>query len=781
MKIPRPAAFALLVAALPPAAAETAKPNIVLILADDLGYGDTGCYGATKLRTPNIDRLAREGVRFTQAYATGSVCSPTRYALLSGRYAWRSHHPDAGVLAPGAPLLFEPDRVTLASALQKDGYATGCVGKWHLGFGNDPGGSDGRVRYDWSHPEIKPGPLECGFDWFFGLAANVENEPRFYIENRSFAGRKPGDEVKVVRTKGKPDRILPWSDDALWEEDEVAGLLARKAVSFIERSATKPFFLYFATPIAHNPITPAKAATGTSQCGPYGDFVQELDTHVGWILAALEKAGVADNTIVIFTSDNGGVVADNPRLAAQLQAKQAGHEICGTLRGRKHRIHEGGFRVPFIVRWPGHAAATSDAIIALTDVLPTLADIRGIRLPENAAEDGVSFRHILEGGKASATARGSVILKSSDGMYAIRKGDWKFIEERGDLPAAEGKMARPNPDNSNQLYNLANDPAETTDVKDQHPEIVAELRRLLAAAREAGRSAPPVAHGSPDSFARCVDPAAVPRKLAGGMKFTEGPVWVPRDGGYLVFSDIPANELKRWTEKDGVTTYRQPSHNANGNILDAKGRLVSCEHGGRRLSILEPDGTLRTLVDRFEGKAFNAPNDAALARDGAICFTDPDYGPRDRPREIDGRWVFRFDPQTKDLRVLAKDFDKPNGIAFSPDGRRLYIADSGKPRHIRVFDVDADGGISNGRVFCAIDQGAPDGIRCDADGRLWSSAGDGVRVFDTRGGLLGTIPVPEVPANLCFGGPDGKTLFITARSSLYAIDVLVKGADTRTK
>jgi len=265
------------------------------------------------------------------------------------------------------------------------------------------------------------------------------------------------------------------------------------------------------------------------------------------------------------------------------------------------------------------------------------------------------------------------------------------------------------------------------------------------------------------------------RKLAGEMKFTEGPVWVPRDGGYLVFSDIPADELKRWCEKDGLTVFRKPSRNSNSNILDREGRIITCEHSGRRLSIMETDGTVRTLVDRHEGKAFNSPNDLAVAADGAVYFTDPDYGLRGAPSEIGGNWVYRFDPAKNELQVLAKDFDKPNGITLSPDGKRLYIADAGKPRHIRVFDVQPDGGIANGRVFCEIDKGNPDGIRCDADGRLWSSAGDGVRIYDTAGKLMGSIAVPEVPANLCFGGKDGKTLFITARTSLYAIDIRVKG------
>ena len=278
-----------------------------------------------------------------------------------------------------------------------------------------------------------------------------------------------------------------------------------------------------------------------------------------------------------------------------------------------------------------------------------------------------------------------------------------------------------------------------------------------------------------DAFARCVDTNAVLQKVATGLKFTEGPVWVPRDGGYLVFSDIPANELKRWKAKDGVTTYRNPSQNANGNTVDGQGRLITCEHNGRRVSRHESDGTVRTLVETFDGKRFNSPNDAVVARDGAVYFTDPDYGLGGKPSELGGCWVFRFDPKTQNLSVLVRDFDKPNGIALSPDGKRLFVADSGKPRHLRVFDVAADGGVKNGKVFAQIDKGGPDGIRCDDEGRVWSSAGDGIQIFDPEGNLVGKILVPESPANLCFGGADGKTLFITARTSLYSIPVRVTG------
>lgn len=454
-------------------------PNILLILADDLGYGDVGCYGATKIKTPNIDRLAQEGRRFTQAYTPGSVCSPTRYGLMAGRYFWREprHHP-TGVHAPGGPLLFDLNRLTLAKLFQQQGYTTGAVGKWHLGFG---AGDNPRVRYDWSREEIKPGPLESGFDYFYGLAANVGNHPRIYIENHRFAGRKPGDVVTMI---GRGE-VKPWSPAAEYKENRVAGDIARKAVEFIERSKDKPFFLYFATNIAHNNITPAADFVGASACGPYGDFVQELDSHVGLVLAALQTAGVADHTLVLFTSDNGGVVAENERLAAQWQAKQAGHAICGALRGRKHSIYEGGFRVPFIVRWPGQvpAGTRSDTVLCLTDVLATCAAILGDKLPHGAGEDSFNALPAWKG-EPNARVRDSVILDSATGIFAIRAGDWKLIERNESLAGPQGKKSKADAENQNQLFNLADDPAETKNRWAEKPDIVKRLDDSLAQAKK---------------------------------------------------------------------------------------------------------------------------------------------------------------------------------------------------------------------------------------------------------------------------------------------------------
>jgi gluconolactonase len=266
-------------------------------------------------------------------------------------------------------------------------------------------------------------------------------------------------------------------------------------------------------------------------------------------------------------------------------------------------------------------------------------------------------------------------------------------------------------------------------------------------------------------------------KLAGGMKFTEGPVWIP-DGAYLLFSDVRANEVKRWSDKQGLSTWLKPSNNANGHALDRQGRLISCEHGTRRVTrmALNDPRQVEVLAERYKGKRLNAPNDVVVKSDGTIWFTDPGYGLDEKDKELDRQYVFRLDPKTHDLTPVTTDFERPNGLCFSPDERRLYVADSSSRRHIRAFNVTADNALVGGGVLAVLPEGVPDGIRADSQGRIYSTGAKGVYVYAPTGALLGTILTPETPSNCEFGGADRRTLFITARTGLYAITLAATGA-----
>ena len=303
------------------------------------------------------------------------------------------------------------------------------------------------------------------------------------------------------------------------------------------------------------------------------------------------------------------------------------------------------------------------------------------------------------------------------------------------------------------------------------------IARILLAGWLLMSSLSTVAAADDKALAVLVPADAKLEKLGTGMKFTEGPVWTAADGGYLVFSDIPANELKKWTKAEGLTTFRHPSRGANGNTIDAEGRLITCEHRSRSVVRNSIDGSMEAIADAHEGRKLNSPNDAAVKSDGTVWFTDPPYGLETRNKEQKGNYVYRADPKTKEVRAAVYEIPWPNGIAFSPDETRLYVANSDRGTPVVfVMPMKKDGMPGTPQPLCRIDKGIPDGIRCDADGRIWSSAGDGVHVFSPEGNLLGKVLVPEAPANLCFGGEDGKTLFITARTSLYAIETNVTGA-----
>ncbi len=492
------------------------QPNVLIILADDLGYTDVGAFGAELIATPNIDKLARDGMKFTQAYTPCSVCSPTRYGLLTGRYYWRSQqHPSTKVIQDGQGLAIEKGRETLATLFKKKGYATGIIGKWHLGFGEFKNFDQ---QYDWtSRKKIGPGPLQVGFDYYFGMVANVGNQPRFFIENDDFYGRRPGDKVtteKVAANSGNASQgqfmvqretVRPWDPSVVWEDDEVAQAITDKAVDYIESNTgadKPPFFLYFAHNIPHGPITPAQKHKGSSECGPYGDFIQELDTQIGEVLAAVENAREHRETIVIFTSDNGGVAAapesDDPPTGPAGLARERGHLQCGHLRGGKWSIYDGGFRVPFVVSWPGQvdAGRVSDKLISLQDLFATMADFLNVDYGRDHGEDSFSFWPQVIDGPDAPAARDHVIVQSPLGVRAIVRDGWKYMRPwTAPVSIPENKRAFlsreiANPQNFEQLYHLGSDFDESSNRLNDFPRIAAQLKKELQLAESQGRTAP---------------------------------------------------------------------------------------------------------------------------------------------------------------------------------------------------------------------------------------------------------------------------------------------------
>jgi arylsulfatase A len=484
------------------ARSEDGKPNIIVILADDLGWGDVSCnLPAGKVRTPAIDKFASEGMRFTNAHAPHSVCTPTRYSLLTGRYCWRTYVRE-GVLPGYAKPLIPPTRVTIASALKGQGYATAAFGKWHIGLGwkpreGDPGdyhfgsqihgpGANAALvglsqRVDHFAP-IKGGPLAIGFDTFFGTPSNCTRIPVFIRGNQ-------------VINQPKPDKTGMIRDPAL-QRDTVDDLYIAETKKFIQSSiaAKNPFFIYLALNAAHGAVLPPKRFVGKSGIGPRGDRCLWVDESVAKISRILDDAGAAENTIVVFTSDNG------PKFTKAELAK--GHDASGPFRGYKTDAWDGGSRVPFIVRWPGKIAANevNDHLMCLTDLMPTAASIAGASLPKWAAEDGTDQSSQFLDPNAESV-RNSVITQSYTGILSIRRDNWKLIFDTlgsggfykySDAVEPMHTMAswRLDLSRTGQLFNLANDPFEQTNLYETKPTVVKELTKEIQTAINAGRSRP---------------------------------------------------------------------------------------------------------------------------------------------------------------------------------------------------------------------------------------------------------------------------------------------------
>jgi arylsulfatase A-like enzyme len=480
-------------------------PNIVVIYVDDLGYGDAGCYGATSVRTPNIDRIASEGCRFTDGHSSAATCTPSRYSLLTGEYAWRL---EGTGIAPGdANAIIKPGRVTIPSLLHQAGYRSAVIGKWHLGLGNGP--------IDWNKP-ISPGPLEIGFDECFLIPATGDRVPCVYVVNRDVAGLDKDDPITVSfrnRIGDEPTGLdnpellkVKWDHGhnatiingisrigfmsggkaARWVDEDMADVITTQARSFIDRHVAshsgQPFFLYFNPHDIHVPRVPHPRFVGATSMGPRGDVIAELDWTVGEILETLDQHRMTENTLVIFSSDNGPVLNDGYK--DQAVEKIGDHRAAGVLRGGKYSAFEGGTRVPFLVRWPKKIApgTTSDALMCQIDFLATFAELVGLRLPDGAGPDSLNMLPALLG----TERKGRDHLVQQAGVLSLRMGPWKYIEP-GKGPALNKQVnietgIAPKPG----LFQLEQDLSEERNVADQHPEQLKVMAALLARVREQG-------------------------------------------------------------------------------------------------------------------------------------------------------------------------------------------------------------------------------------------------------------------------------------------------------
>jgi arylsulfatase A len=491
---------ALLLGLLLTATASARQPNILLLYADDLGYGDLGCYNPqSKIPTPHLDQLASQGMRFTDAHSSSGICTPSRYAMLTGRHHWRDFH---GIVNAFGKSVFQPERLTLPEMLQAKGYTTAAIGKWHLGWDWDairkPGAPKNGIKpedFDWSKP-IPDGPLAHGFDRYFGDEV-INFPPYCWIENDKVL--KAPDTMmdpqkwKSIKEGNWECRPGPMTSD--WDPYQNLPETTRRGVDYIkaQKDSEKPFFLYFAFPSPHAPIIPNGAFDGKSKAGPYGDFVVETDDSVGRLLKALDESGQADDTLVIFSADNG------PEKYAYARDEKTGHWSAHPLRGLKRDIYEGGHRVPTIIKWPGitKPGTVSDALVSQIDFMATLASALGHSLPADAAEDSHDLLPVLKGEKASV--RGTHVHNTNPKGYAIRHGDWLLVDAptgyvSGGNKAWEARRGyQPDGKAGVELYNLKTDLAQKHNVAAEHPERVAELKALLKKIREQGHSAPRLA------------------------------------------------------------------------------------------------------------------------------------------------------------------------------------------------------------------------------------------------------------------------------------------------
>jgi len=484
------------------------KPNIIVIMADDLGYGDLSCYGATELQTPHIDRLAAEGLRFTQGYCSASTCTPTRFSFLTGMYAFRQK--GAGIAPPNATALIQPGTETIASLLDKAGYATAVIGKWHLGLGAKP-------KPDWNG-QIKPGPLEIGFDHCFLLPTTNDRVPSVYVDDHHVLNLDPKDPLWVGRKRPGPDHPtgkdpatraklkLDWHGHnhtvhngigrigfftgghaARWRDEDLADQWVKQSVAWIEQHQEEPFFLFFSSHDIHVPRMPHERFQGTTKLGLRGDAIAQLDWCVGELTGTLARLKLTDNTLIVFCSDNGPVLDDGYKDGAI--EKLAAHTPSGPYRGGKYSIYEGGTRTPFITCWPGKITpGTSDKMVCTVDLAASMAALTGQTLSTDACPDSFNVLPSLLG-KPSAKGRDHLIQQPNQGpTLALRIGDWKVLSYANAKPIKS--LTYEKGPGRFELYNLADDPSETKNLAKQQPERLEKMLAKLERIKTSGRSRP---------------------------------------------------------------------------------------------------------------------------------------------------------------------------------------------------------------------------------------------------------------------------------------------------
>ena len=752
--------------------------NVVLILVDDLGWTDLSSYGSTYYETPNIDRLARSGMRFTNAYASSAVCSPTRAAVLTGRYParlgvtdwidWR-YDPKTGknpvehvaradrrLSCPPNAFFLELSEVTLAEALGEAGYVSAHVGKWHLG-------SEGFF------------PEDQGFDVnFAGCAIGA---PPSFFDPYERPGWHPISNLEPRR-----------------EGEYLTHRECENAIAFIEKHRERPFFLHYAPYAVHTPIQAPEELVRRYRSKPpshqrnptYAAMVHSVDEAVGKVLDTLERLELADRTLVLFASDNGG---------------ESG-SVVGThnapLRAGKGHPYEGGIRVPLIVRWPEvvEPGSLSHMPVSSVDYFPTILEATGTPLPAGREIDGVSLvEHLRSGGER--TVERDLFWhfphyrhpRTIPPYSIVRSGRWKLIYWWED-----GRM---------ELFDLENDLAEVRDVvrKERQQDRVAALRRrLMAHLRSVGARLPvPSGTGATGKVF-----AETRLRIEAGVAFLEGPAW--HESGDLYFSDPANNRILRRDRGGKTEIHRFPSGKANGLLFDRRGRLIACEGpgegGNRRVTRTELDGSVTVLTEDFEGARYNGPNDLAIDGRGRIYFTDPRYGNRDDVEMLDaeGRLiegVYRILGDGEVERLLAHEVDRPNGIAVAADDSALFVVGNnnshrGASRKVWRFAMASDGRVDPAARSLLHDFGegrGGDGLALDTDGRLYVAAGinvandretaavrAGIYVIAPSGGLVDFLPVADdVVTNCTFGGSELRTLFITAGHRLLSLRVDTPG------